>query len=243
MPEWSLHTLLAELHSDIEQRLARVRRSLAHPGTKGDGSEAVWLQLLQTYLPKRYLTEKAHVVDSNGQFSDQLDVVVFDKQYTPIIFELEGQLIIPVEGVYAVFEAKQSLNAEQVRYAQQKVASVRRLYRTSLPIPHAGGMYPAKPPQRILGGLLTLESDWSPPLGKPLISALEAPELERLDLGCAAAHGLFSCDENNCHLTTPMAKAATAFLFELIARLQAMATVSMIDIRAYAAWLNVEIEA
>ena len=32
--------------------------------------------------------------------------------------------------------------------------------------------------------------------------------------------------------------AATAFLFELIARLQALATVPMIDIRAYAAWLK-----
>jgi hypothetical protein len=36
---------------------------------------------------------------------------------------------------------------------------------------------------------------------------------------------------------TPVNKAATAFLFELIARLQACATVPMIDIRAYAKWL------
>ena len=31
---------------------------------------------------------------------------------------------------------------------------------------------------------------------------------------------------------------ATAFLLELIARLQGLATVSMIDVRAYAAWLR-----
>ena len=34
-------------------------------------------------------------------------------------------------------------------------------------------------------------------------------------------------------------KPATAFLFELIARLQSIATVPMIDIRAYAKWLIV----
>ena len=32
-------------------------------------------------------------------------------------------------------------------------------------------------------------------------------------------------------------KAATAFLLELIAKLQASATVPMIDVRAYAEWL------
>ncbi|MGA2458777.1 MAG: hypothetical protein ABSF85_14500, partial [Terriglobales bacterium] len=56
------------------------------------------------------------------------------------------------ESVYAAFEAKQSINAEEVDYAQKKVASVRRLHRTSLEIPHAGGKYPAKTPQHILGG-------------------------------------------------------------------------------------------
>jgi hypothetical protein len=34
-----------------------------------------------------------------------------------------------------------------------------------------------------------------------------------------------------------MDKPATAFLFELIARLQEQATVPMIDIRAYGRWL------
>jgi len=36
---------------------------------------------------------------------------------------------------------------------------------------------------------------------------------------------------------TPQGKAATAFLLELIARLQDSATVPMIDVRAYAKWL------
>ena len=72
-------------------------------------------------------------------------MVVFDRQYPPFIFLHQGQTVIPAESVYPVFEAKHTLNAELVRYARQKVASVRRLLRTSLPIPHAGGTYPAKP--------------------------------------------------------------------------------------------------
>ena len=110
MTTWSLSQLLAGLHDDIQQRLETVRKSFGHQGTKGDASEKVWLELLQTYLPRRYQAEKAHVVDSNGTFSEQIDVVVFDRQYSPFIFCYEGEIIIPAESVYAIFEAKQSIN-------------------------------------------------------------------------------------------------------------------------------------
>ena len=240
MSKWSLSELLAGLHDDIESRLALARKSFAHPTTKGDASEEVWLEMLRKYLPERYQAAKAHVVDSLGAFSEQIDVVIFDRQYSPFIFNFQGQTIIPAESVYGAFEAKQAINADEVAYAQKKVASVRRLHRTSLPIPHAGGTYPAKTPAHILGGLLTFDSDWNPPLGKPLIDALSKGEPdEGLDLGCVAAHGIFGCDEKACYTLIPQGKPATAFLFELIARLQATATVSMIDIRAYAKWLAV----
>ena len=172
MSDWSLPSLLASLHEDIQQRLATVRKSFAIPGTKGDASESVWIELLETYLPKRYQAATAHIVDSLGAFSQQIDVVVFDRQYSPFIFKYQGQTIIPAESVYAVFEAKQTANAALVAYAQEKVASVRRLHRTSLPIPYAKGVYPPKPLIPILGGLLTFESEWSPALGASFDTAL-----------------------------------------------------------------------
>jgi hypothetical protein len=238
MIEWSLGRLLSDLHQDIEQRLATARLAFGHPGAKGNASEGVWLELLQTYLPQRYQAQSAFVVDSKGQFSEQIDVVLFDRQYSPFIFTFQGQIIIPAESVYAVFEAKQAINASQVKYAQKKISSVRRLYRTSLPIPHAGGIYPPKPLAHIIGGLLTFDSDWSPGVGESLKQALALNVDGRLDLGCVAAHGTFSCDSNDCYTITPQGKPATAFLLELIARLQSSATVPMIDVRAYAQWLS-----
>ena len=237
---WSLDVLLSSLHDDIHQRLTTARKSFNHPGTKGDASEGIWLDLLQKYLPKRYQCEKAHVVDSFGNFSDQIDVVVFDRQYSPFIFNYQNQLIIPAESVYAVFEAKQELTAAWIQYAQEKVASVRNLHRTSLPIPHAGGTYPAKPLMNVIGGILTLESGWSPPLGEPMIRALNNLVANgHLDLGCVAAHGAFSYNENaKAYEISDHAKHAATFLFELIKRLQVCGTVPMIDIDAYASWLT-----
>jgi len=239
MSNWSLSRLLAGLHDDIEQRLKTARETFGHPGTKGDASEHVWLELLRTYLPRRYHAETAHIVDSNDIFSDQIDVVVFDRQYSPLIFKCEGQTIIPAESVYGVFEAKQSINATEVRYAQAKVASVRCLYRTSLPIPSAGGTLQPRLLPHIIGGLLAFESEWNPPLGEPLKKALDAGDPNgRLDLGCVAAHGIFGCDEQGCYTIAPQGNPAAAFLLELVARLQQSATVPMIDVHAYTRWLK-----
>jgi hypothetical protein len=75
-------------------------------------------------------------------------------------------------------------------------------------------------------------------LGESLRAALNGGYDERrLDIGCIAAHGVFFCDASGCSTATANPKAATAFLLELIARLQDSATVPMIDVRAYARWL------
>jgi hypothetical protein len=240
MSNWSLSQLLASLHEDIQERLGRVRKSIGHPGSKGDASENVWIDLLDRYLPKRYQVARAHVVDSLGNFSQQIDVVVFDRQYSPFIFTYENQTIIPAESVYAVFEAKQTADASLVAYAQDKVESVRKLHRTSLPIPHAGGVYPAKPLIPILGGILTFESEWNPAMGRALAAVLESGIGDRqLDLGCIASHGHFFRDSaSESYSFVSESKPATAFLFKLIARLQFSGTVPMIDIEAYAEWLT-----
>ena len=239
MTEWSLAALLKGLHGTIHHRLSTAREVAGHPVLKGDTAETVWLELLSNYLPARYQAKRAVVVDSLGAFSDQIDVVIFDRQYSPFVFHQDGLAVVPAESIYAVFEAKQVITAAEIEYAQNKAASVRRLHRTSLPIPHAGGLADSKIPQHILAGLVTLESNWTPPLGDTLTKNLSQQRRElALDLGCVAAHGLFARKEDDTYAVEVNEMAATAFLFELIARLQSAATVPMIDIRAYAKWLR-----
>lgn len=75
-----------------------------------------------------------------------------------------GGIHIPAESVYAVPEVKQDLTKEQIEYAGEKIASVRRLRRTSAEFMHATGRSRTTP-KPILGGIVTYESGWSPPLG------------------------------------------------------------------------------
>lgn len=234
MTKWSLAGLLREIGSDVEAQLAAARALIAHEGEKGGASEDVWRALLRRHLPLRYQVDTGFVVDSEGQFSEQIDIIIFDRQYSPLVFELGTRKIFPAESVYAVFEAKQSANAKNVRAAKRKAVSVRRLKRTSLPILDLDGEPKAKKVQPILAGLLTLNSDWRPAFGKPFRDAL-APTLsnELLDVGCIASEGILQISETgvNPHRCR---HAATVFLLDLVARLQQLGTVPMLDMTAYA---------
>ena len=239
MTTWSLTSLLEGLHKGVHQRLHTAREVAGHPVLKGDAAETVWLAMLSDYLPARYQAKRAVVVDSHGAFSQQIDIVIFDRQYSPFVFHQDGLDVVPAESVYAVFEAKQVITADENTYAQDKAASVRALHRTSLPIPHADGVAKPKVPHPIIAGLLTLESVWKPQLGETLTRNLALRQGEHaLDIGCIAAHGNFARNVDGTYSVEESKMAATAFLFELIARLQALATVPMIDVRAYSIWLK-----
>ncbi len=85
--------------------------------------------------------------------TQQIDVVIHDRHCSPLLFEVGGSFYIPAESVYAAIEVKQSIDKGNIEYAADKVASVRRLDRTSVPIPDVAGTYDPKEPHRIIGGL------------------------------------------------------------------------------------------
>lgn len=235
-----LTRLLASWQKSLHAELSNAREAIAHSGTKGTESEDAWVKMLNEYLPRRYVATRAAVVDSDDNQSEQIDVVIHDRQYTPWVMKLNSACFVPAEAVYAAFEVKQTFNKEWVEYAASKIASVRRLHRTSLPIPHAGGQFKAKPPAHILGGILTLDSDWRPAFGDPFHKVLGTlDENGLLDLGCVINAGVFRRTEVNSDRAVECVYSESAlarFLLELIAKLQSLGTVPMIDVRAYARW-------
>ena len=234
-----LRTLFLGLQSQMIAQLSTNRLNIIHPGTKGDASELKWLQMLQGYLPKRYQVEKGFVLDCDGNLSEQIDLVIFDRQYSPFLFNQDRALYVPAESVYAILEVKQDLGKGELEYAGDKASSVRKLRRTSAAIPHAGGVYPPKTPSHILSGILTLGCSWTPPFGSTFNSALEdlSPEC-RIDLGCALQYGSFNItysDKKEILLDISKEQESLIFFFlRLLSRLQQLATVPMLDVNEYA---------
>lgn len=235
-----LHEILTKHQAAMLAGLDLGRTAFDNAEMKGDATESQWLRVINDFLPGRYQCTAAKIIDCHGDTSDFIDVVIHDRHYCPLLFELGGQKYIPAESVYAVFEVKQELTKGDIEYAADKGASVRRLHRTNIAFQHAGGIQQPRPLFPILAGILTTQSSWTPPFGASFEEAImkTAGSEAQIDIGCALRHGTFDLswptdrDRPEITLSEPAA-ALMFFLLRLFGRLQALGTVPAIDLAAY----------
>jgi hypothetical protein len=153
----NIQKLFSALDDEMRLKLSSKIDEIYHPTAKGDEAELNWIGLLRTYLPERYKVDSGFVVDHKGNISDQIDIIIYDRYFTPFIFKGENVVYIPAEGVYAVFEVKPQFNQNNYDYAVKKLKSVRELKRTSVEFAHILGK-DKKELFNIVGGILTKEN-------------------------------------------------------------------------------------
>lgn len=264
-----LRELFMGLQKQMLASLNVDRDFIGHPGSKGDATEQRWIEFLRTYLPDRYKVDKAIVIDSTGNVSEQMDVVVYDAIYTPFIFKQDGFMYIPAESVYAVFEVKQDVKG-YIEYAAQKVESVRKLKRTSIDMVNSGKRTPARPLTKIIGGILTTTSSYA---GHAAIrkQLKELKGYQTLDLGCLCDSGSFYVDyketpptdidpakdvkENRKYIKQVYESREVneikisdkdvslfTFFLQLVSYLKSIGTVAAIDVNAYLKAIHAQID-
>ncbi len=222
-----------------EQLLATlgVGRSIgSHPLAIGDDSELNWKGMLESILPTRYRVSKGFAIDADGNRSEQIDLLIYDRHFSPVLLDVGDYLFVPAEAVFAALEVKQSMDRGMIEYAAEKVASVRRLRRTSAAVPYVEGKYKPKELHDIIGGLLTMESEWKPPMGDAFEKALAdfggdgSP-----NIGCALRDGAFEVETDDGAITRSGTNAALIFfVVRLLKRLQMMASPPAIENDEYA---------
>ena len=146
--------------------------------------------------------------------------MIFDRQYSPFIFEFQGQISsrrkaytrlsrpnrssMPPRSITRRKKSRASGSCiEQAFLSRTREECCRRSRCTTS-----------------LGGLLTFESEWNPPMGKPLLDALGPGRKAASRSGLRGGARHFRVRRRRMPRVKPQGKAATAFLFELIARLQ-----------------------
>lgn len=232
----SMLTLDGLLHADLQGA-----RTVHHAGEQGSAAEQAWLSFLGGRLPNRYSVARGELFDVDGGRSQAQDVVIYDAQYSPLVFGDDASQVV-AEAVYGVVEVKPELTAGHFEYARDKAASARSMSRTSVPIYHAGGQHPPKPPVRQLAGLVADRSGWSEDtteeqVRRHLATTDDPDDPRALDLvytnGIASSF-LVDPDSGERELLVHAGPGAIAwFLVELLRGLSHLGTVAAIDFAAY----------
>lgn len=222
-----------------------IREHSVHAGSTGEASESNWIDLLREYLPNRYIIARGFVIDSEQHCSDQIDILIFDRQYSPFIVNIDGMTYVPAESVYAVFEVKQEISKAHIEYASAKAKSVRRLKRTSVAINTAAGPLEGRPPFHIPAGLLTLSCSWGDGLGTHFKRHLADAWLDddtKLELGCVLDAGGFRLTSQEgkpfAVETSGPDTSLMHFTLSLFKTLRDLGTVRALDVDSYLKWIE-----
>ncbi len=101
---------------------------IRHPLEKGLANEEIVRQVLGEFLPKKYGIAKGKVINDEGKMSRQCDLIIYDSLNCPTLFIDDNRnQILPVEGVYFVFEIKSVLSKEFLKDSFECLKSVREL--------------------------------------------------------------------------------------------------------------------
>ncbi|WP_411343469.1 DUF6602 domain-containing protein [Paenibacillus sp. WLX1005] len=78
-----------------------------HQLTTGGFREEVWMSMFKQMIPQKFsIARSVFIIDSQGRISDEVDLAIFDEQYTPYIFRQGVIKYIPIEAVAVVVQCK-----------------------------------------------------------------------------------------------------------------------------------------
>ena len=110
----------------------RIKDSLSHAGLKGSSLENEFKKFLKDYIPRSLAISNGIMIDSSGNESRQLDVIIYDALKTPLLFNEDDIRVVPVECVYAVIEVKANIDSNQkVNEIFENMKSVKDLKKSS----------------------------------------------------------------------------------------------------------------
>ena len=123
----NIEELFNEVSNQMLSDFRKTQQVLDHTGQKGEANEEAVRKFLRQYLPKTLNISTGTLVDSDGEISRQLDIVVSDAAKTPIFYQAGQIRVIPIECVYAVIEVKANLDKSELKKCYENMKSVKSL--------------------------------------------------------------------------------------------------------------------
>jgi hypothetical protein len=128
----TLGNVFQEFGKEMRNHFINTLAYVDHPLELGLARERLLVDYLERLVPERFKISTGFVIDSKGNRSRQMDVVIYDK-IVASPFELPGHLnFFPCECVVAVGEVKSTINSvAMMDDALAKIKSVQQLDRFS----------------------------------------------------------------------------------------------------------------
>jgi hypothetical protein len=104
-----------------------------HRGEQGRENEQSLSRILERLIPQKYGVGTGLVIDRNGEYSRQMDIVVYDNSDEPTLMAQTNQVLFPIENVMLCIEVKTTIDKDEIDNAYEKMHSLIRLETNNQP--------------------------------------------------------------------------------------------------------------
>lgn len=106
--QWKAYSRIHENYNYMNQMMIReIELASVHGGVTGNYREGMWVKFFRGIVPLKYsLAQGVILIDSEGNISKEVDIAIFDEQYTPYVFQYNSLKFIPIEAVVIAIECK-----------------------------------------------------------------------------------------------------------------------------------------
>ncbi|MCF2520707.1 DUF6602 domain-containing protein [Dyadobacter sp. CY351] len=111
-----LKAIIDNVEVQMRGKLAELRSTHSHSGIKGSGAEKTFFDFIEKYLSRTYAVGTGEIIDSYGQRSGQVDIVIANQDH-PYTFTKNEPGLFFIEGVAAAGEIKSVLTTQELRKA------------------------------------------------------------------------------------------------------------------------------
>lgn len=100
-----------------------------HNGEKGREAEGILKNFFKEMLPKKVSTGTGFALSNAGKYTNQIDIMLYDRHHTPPIFQGYENTVINIDSVFATIETKLTYynKASIVATAQKSANKIKRM--------------------------------------------------------------------------------------------------------------------
>ena len=129
MPNKRYQELLFSSQKKLDISAEQIRKLIPTSGEIGTLIEEMFRSYLAEVLPEKIGVSNGFVMDSDGNESKQMDIILYDKMNTSRIFTSSAANAFPVESTYACGEIKTHFNTKELEDSFKKCLSYKNLNR------------------------------------------------------------------------------------------------------------------
>lgn len=90
-----------------QMMIREIELASVHGGLTGNYREGMWVKFFRGIIPLKYsLAQGVILIDSEGNVSKEVDIAIYDEQFTPYVFQYNSLKFIPIEAVVIAIECK-----------------------------------------------------------------------------------------------------------------------------------------